>query len=90
MSIYQKAKKIFPHNLGENYSIYIRFNPKVDPSELAKSLNRRISDFGTDKNNSLSMTFFYKNICKNFMLEMKRLILKDPDIKEVSIRQVKV
>lgn len=88
MNIYRYALMEYPDSDGREYAIYIRFNKRVCPEQLAKQLNRKIKDFGSDKNNSLSMIFFYKNRCENFMLEMKRLILKDPDIREVRIQKV--
>jgi len=90
MNIYRECYKRWnPWRTGDDYGIYIRFSDRVDPMELAKSLNRKIKDFGSDKYNSRSMFFVFKKQSKNFMLEMKRLLLKDPDIKEVTIRQWK-
>lgn len=89
MNIYYLAKKKYPHKLGKDYFIYVRFSTRANPEKISESLNRKIKDFGSDKYNSLSMTFVYKNVCKNFMLEMKRQLLKNEDIKEVSIREIK-
>jgi len=89
MSIYNNAYKYFPQKTNKKYCIYIKFNKKVNSLQLAKELKHKIKDFGTDKNNTLSMSFIFKNRCKNFMLEMKKLILKDKNIKKVSIREEK-
>ena len=91
MSIYLDSLKEYPQKDGKNYRIYIRFNHRVDANQLAKEINRKITDrtdFGSDHNNSLSMSYIYKYRCKNFMLKMKKLLLKDSDIKEVRINKI--
>ena len=86
--IYREALKKWWHPTKEKYFLYVRFSERVDPQSIADNLGRKIKDFGSDRNNTLSMSFVYKNRCKNFMLEVKRLLLKDPDIKEVSVRKI--
>jgi hypothetical protein len=91
MNIYNTARKKWDrYRTGKSYSLYVRFSSRVSVAELAKDLGRKsFPDFGTDYHNSHSASWVYKNQSKNFMLELKRLLKKDPDIKEIRIREIK-
>jgi hypothetical protein len=88
MSYYNEAFKIFPQSTNEKYELYVRFSSKVNVEQLAKELRRKVGDFGTDRNNSLSASWLFKNRNKNFMLTLKHAIKKDPEIREVQIRRI--
>jgi hypothetical protein len=91
MTTYQQAyKKWNNFRTGKAYELYVRFSPRVNVEDLAKDLGRKgIPDFGGDRNNTLSASWIFSSQSKNFMLELKKGLKKDKDIKEVSIREVK-